>query len=385
MCKSKARQATAEVHTQSSKQSITARKTNWLQSGSPAHTPTDSQVEVIWQLGVDKPTGACSYQVVLKVNRQSLTMEIDTGAAVSLISRELKDKMFLLVPMTQSTLLLRTYTSEIIPVLGVMNVEVRYGAYISQYILQVVEGNGPPLLGRDWLKHIHLGWASICALSAHSIPTPAIPPAIEQLLGKYAEVYQPGLGTMKQCAHLSLHEGCSPCFRRPWPAPFAIKQAVERELDRLEAAGILCKVDHSDWAALIVPVLKKDGAIRVCGDYKVSLNPMLQVDQYPLPNANELMASLANGKHFTKLDLTSAYQQMLLDKESAKLGTINTHQGLHECNHLPFSIASALAVFQRPIDTILQGIPHVVCYKDDILITGESETQHLQHLEEVLQ
>ena len=149
----------------------------------------------------------------------------------------------------------------------------------------------------------------------------------------------------------------SPWFCHPRPVPFAIKEAVGKELDRLEAAGILQKVDHSDWAAPIVPVPKKVGTIRVCGDYKVSVNPMLQVDQYPLPNPNELMASLAKGKHFSKLDLTSAYQQMLLDKESAKLVTINTHQGLYECNRLPFGIASAPAVFQRAMDTILQGIP----------------------------
>ena len=385
VCKSKAKRATAEAQIRSGKQATTARKTNWVQSDSPISTPPDSQPEVIWQLGTDKPNRARPYQVVLEVNRQSLAMEIDTGAAVSLISRELKDKLFSSVPLTPSKLLLRTYTSESIPVLGEMNVEVKYGAYLGQHTLQVVEGSGPPLLGRDWLKDIHLDWASIRALSAHAIPAPATSPALQQLLAKYSCVFQPGLGTMKQRAHLSLREGSSPRFCRPRPVPFAIKEAVGKELDRLESAGILHKVDHSDWAAPIVPVPKKDGTIRVCGDYKVSVNPMLQVDQYPLPNPNELMASLANGKLFTKLDLTSAYQQMLLDKESAKLVTINTHQGLYECNRLPFGIASAPAVFQRAMDTILQGIPHVVCYLDDILVTGESEDQHLQHLEEVLQ
>ena len=83
---------------------------------------------------------------------------------------------------------------------------------------------------------------------------------------------------------------------------------------------------------------------------------MFQVDQHPLPNSNELMASLAKGKHFSMLDLTLAYQQMLLDKESAKLVTINTRQGLYECNHFPFGIASTPAVFQRAVDTILQGV-----------------------------
>ena len=62
---------------------------------------------------------------------------------------------------------------------------------------------------------------------------------------------------MKQCAHLSLREGSSPCFCRPRPIPFAIKEPVGKELDHLESAGILRKVHHSDWAATIVPVPKK--------------------------------------------------------------------------------------------------------------------------------
>lgn len=141
------------------------------------------------------------------------------------------------------------------------------------------------------------------------------------------------------------------------------KDSVSLELDRLEEAGILRKVDHSEWAAPVVPVPKKDGTIRLCGEYKVTINPALQVDQYPLPNPTELMASLTGGKQFTKLDLTSAYQQMLLDSESAKLVTINIHQGLYEYTRLPFGVASAPAVFQRAMDAILQGIPEVMLYR----------------------
>ena len=104
-----------------------------------------------------------------------------------------------------------------------------------------MEGSGPPLLGRDWLKDIHLD----SALSAHVPPAPATSPALQQVLMKYSCVFQPGLGTMKQRAHLSLREVSSPHFCRPRPIPFAIKEAVGKELDRLDSAGILCKVDHS--------------------------------------------------------------------------------------------------------------------------------------------
>ena len=96
------------------------------------------------------------------------------------------------------------------------------------------------------------------------------------------------------------------------------------------------------------------------------------------------MASLTGGKRFSKLDLTSAYQQMLLDESSSKLVTINTHQGLYQFTRLPFGVASAPAVFQRAMDTILQGVPGVICYLDDILVTGKSDGEHFHNLEEVL-
>ena len=100
---------------------------------------------------------------------------------------------------------------------------------------------------------------------------------------------------------------------------------MEQELARLEDNGILKKVSHSSWAAPIVLVPKKDGKLRECGDYKVIVNPCLDVDQYPLPKSDDLFETLANGKTFSKLDLSQAYQQMVLDEASANCLTINMH------------------------------------------------------------
>ena len=74
---------------------------------------------------------------------------------------------------------------------------------------------------------------------------------------------------------------------------------------------------------------------------------------------------------------------MLLDDESCTLATVNTHLGLFRYRRLPFGIASKPAVFQHAMDTILQGILHVICYIDDVLITGKTE-EHLQNLTQVL-
>ncbi len=149
-------------------------------------------------------------------------------------------------------------------------------------------------------------------------------------------------------------EGAKPRFRKAYQVPFAVKEAVGRELDRLEEAGVLQKVDHSEWATPIVTVPKKDGKVRICGDYRAMVNQALDVDQYPLPRLKELFSKLAGGKRFTKLDLSHAYNQLLLDDESRQYLTVNTHQGLYRYNRLPFGVACAPAKFQKVMETVMR-------------------------------
>ena len=158
----------------------------------------------------------------------------------------------------------------------------------------------------------------------------------------------------------------------------------KQELDRLEGMGVIEKVRYSEWAAPIVPVVKPDNSIRLCGDYKVTVNSVLEVDQHPLPNPEELFVTLSGGEKFSKLDLSRAYQQILLDEDSRECVSINTHKGLYRPTRLPFGVSSASAIFQSKIEQVLQGIPMVVCRVDDILISGKNDQEHLDHLNEVL-
>lgn len=143
-------------------------------------------------------------------------------------------------------------------------------------------------------------------------------------------------------------------------------------------------VQFSDWAAPVVPVIKGDGSVRICGDYKVTVNKAAKLDRYPFPRIKDLFASLSGGKEFTKLDLSHAYQQVQLDEASRQYITINTHKGLFCYNRLPFGVSSAPSIFQRIMETLLQGIDGVSIYIDDILVTGKTTEEHLEHLAEVL-
>ena len=158
-------------------------------------------------------------------------------------------------------------------------------------------------------------------------------------------------------------------------------------LEKLESEGILEVVQFSEWATPIVPVVKRDGSIRICGDYKLTVNQIVQVDTntYPFPLVQDILASLTNGKSFTMLDLTHKYQQLSLDNDSTPYTTINTHRGLFRYTRLPFGVATALAIFQRTMESLLGDLRHVCIYLDNILVTVESEAAHLQNLAAVLE
>ncbi|KAI7790217.1 hypothetical protein IRJ41_003016 [Triplophysa rosa] len=224
----------------------------------------------------------------------------------------------------------------------------------------VVEGNGPNLCGRNWLKKVKLNWKVIRYVSQTKQPG-----SIEEALKKYSEVFEEELGTLKDVkAAISVKNDVPPKFYK--------------------SSGIISPVKYTEWAAPVVPVIKKDATIRLCGDYKVTVNQAANTEVYPLPRIEENLATLSGGKWFSKIDLAAAYQQVLLDAESKKYTTINTHKELYVYNRLPFGISSAPSIFQRIMENLLSDL-NVIVYLDDLLIVGKDEQEHLTNLCKVLQ
>lgn len=125
------------------------------------------------------------------------------------------------------------------------------------------------------------------------------------------------------------------------------------------------------------PSHKKNGEVRLCGGYKVTLNPYLIVNKHPLPRIDHLIAGLQGGKVFSKIDLKEAYAQVPVSAESKKYLTISTHKGLSDPNKLPYGIASAPGFYQKQMEQILSGIPNVYVFLDDIVIKGVSDEDNL--------
>ena len=320
------------------------------------------------------------YWVTPLLENEPVQMQVDTGTRVSMVSEAVYKEKLQHLALRETKLKLRTYTGEPVPVLGVVDVTVEHNEQKKTLPLYIIQGNRPALLGRRWLKKIRLNWQEVfVVMDAETSP-------LQEILKRHPKVFDGELGSMKDIVvKLAVKSGTTPRCLKARPVPYAIKPKVEAELDRLVKSGVLEPVSTSEWATPIVPVMKKDGAPRICGDFKVTVNPVLTVEQYPLPLIDDLFSGLAGGQKFSKIDLSQAYLQMHVDPESQELLTIVTHKGLYRYQRLPFGITSAPALFQRAMDQILSGLSGVQCYLDDLLITGPDEQSHLKNLDATLQ
>ena len=268
---------------------------------------------------------------------------------------------------------------------GVLKVPVDYQNQKGLLDLYDVKEKGPVLMGRDWLHKLRLDWCSIKSLQA-SLATSSPIERLDVMLDKYSDVFEDKLGTFTSAkAKLTLKEDCEARFLKARPIPYALKPKVNEELRRLQNEGTLTKVEWSEWATPIVPVPKKDGSVRLCGDYKVTVNPELQTEQYPLPRIENIFANIAGGQKFSKIDLHQAYHQLEMEGDSKKYLNINTHMGLFQYNRLVFGIPSAPAIWQHTIDQVLEGTSGTSCILDDMMIiTGKNDEEHLANPGEVL-
>ncbi len=314
--------------------------------------------------------------VSLHLDSMEVSMKVDTGVSLSVMSDKQCNKLWPGRSLKPTSVRLETYSKEPLKVMGSLDVKVGYEQQEVKLPLIIVKGNGLTLLGRDWLKVIKLNWSRINCTRA---------PALHELIENYAEIFQSGLGTFKgPDVAIEADPEATPRFCKARQLPYAMRNIVEKELDRLVSEGTLEKVEYADWAAPIVAVLKKDKkAVRICGDFRMTVNPVSKLMRYPIPKIEDLFATLSKGKLFTKLDLAQAYQQLKLNAKANELVVINTHKGLFRYTRLPFGISSAPGIFQKVMEDLLRGIRGVLVYIDDILISSESETEHLQALEEV--
>lgn len=335
---------------------------------------SDSQLNGIYKVeGTRTRVPALELRVAL--DGVEVVMEVDSGAAFSLVNERTWARLEPRAAPRPLRTRLRTWNDSTVSVIGQATVLVQYKDIKRQLNVVVARGSGPNLIGRDWFEALQISVQVNKIINDDTNST-------DLLLGKYGEVFKNELGTYRGAAvTIQLKPNAVPKFLKARPVPYAIKDRVEKEIDRLVEEKVLRPVAFSDWATPVVPIVKKTGAIRLCGDYRSTVNQATESDTYPMPTASEVFTTISGGKFYTTLDLDRAYTQVVVTDATARLLTLNTCKGLYTVHRLAFGVKACPGIFQRLMTALLAGVPGVAVLIDDVIISGRtmSEMTHRGH------
>ncbi|GFN81979.1 Pol polyprotein [Plakobranchus ocellatus] len=203
-----------------------------------------------------------------------------------------------------------------------------------------------------------------------------------ELLQTFADTLSDIPGKTERVEHKIRLTDETPFRMKQYPLPVHAMDEVDKEINFKLESGIISK-STSPYASPITVVMKKDGAIRLCLDFR-RLNKITIFDAQPIPTLDELLGKMKGAKFFTKYDLTKGYWQIPMHEDSKAYTAFQTTQGLIEFNYMPFGLSTAACTFQRAMLDTLGKPPFVVSYFDDVLIFSKSWKEHLEHIEKTL-
>ena len=320
-----------------------------------------------------------------QLNGVAIELMLDLGAKVSILSRSVYNASLSTLPLRSSNVTLSTYSGTLIPCLGRVFVTVRFdNRMVDQFPFYVTE-RGASIMGVDLFDalggSILLGDASIVTKS--SMIATIHPDQSSVALESYPVLLKAS-GTLKGFVHRPLVDpSVRPVQQKFWHPPLARREPIAAELRRMEASGVIERIDASPWTSNVVAAKKKDGSLRLCVNL-TSVNKALILDRYPLPTMDELTAKLTGSTVFSKIDLLWGYLQLPLASECRYLTAFVTHEGVWQFKSLPFGLATGPSAFHQVIRTILHGLDGCVSILDDILVYGRSMAEHDERLRRVL-
>lgn len=166
--------------------------------------------------------------------------------------------------------------------------------------------------------------------------------------------------------------------------PFKLRDQINKQIQDLLEQDIIEKVEGpTEWVSPIVPVVKKNGEVRLCIDMRRA-NEAIVRERYPLPVLDEILDIVRGCEWFSTLDIKSAYHQIELHEECRDITTFVTETGLFRYKRLMFGIDCAPEIFQRVMRSMLSDCEGVINFIDDIIIGGRTMQEHDERLKRVL-
>ena len=149
---------------------------------------------------------------------------------------------------------------------------------------------------------------------------------------------------------------------------------IRKEVNKLLEQGII-EPSSSPWRSQVV-VAKNNEKRRMCIDFASTINRFTIPDAYPIPVIDNLLQKVSKWKHYSYVDLKSAYHQLLLKDDEKHLTAFEANGRLYQFRRLPFGVTNGVAAFQRAIDILTEDMPGVAANIDDIVVGGATQDEH---------
>lgn len=328
-------------------------------------------------IGKVQSRGLEPYMMTIQFGRQTTKFEVDSGSAFTIVSKKTFKSGFPDVVLNRGSKNIADYQGGLIKIHGETDINIVFKDQVLKNLpLIVVDCDAPSIIGRNWFSQLGISFNGV-----HSIKQGL---SLAKVLDEFKNVFDSSLG--RYCGppiKFELKEGTVPIRFPPRNVPMALREPIEKELAKLESQGILTKIEYSDWTTPIVPVKKSNGTIRICGDYRSTVNQCIKPHTHKVPSINDLLSRLDGGVVFAKLDMTQAYQQLTVDEATAKMQAITTHKGTFAVNRLQFGISAAPGIFQSLVERLLNGLEGTFPYLDDFILFAENECKLIERLRAV--
>lgn len=204
---------------------------------------------------------------------------------------------------------------------GKVGVQVKYKGIKSIEDVHIVPDEYEALLDHTWIQHLKVSFQKIYEEAKTSIDNVEIRriSSIEDVTVKLPEIFNEKIGCVPNFEMvLQLQKKAKSVFHKERNFPYALRERVEKELNDLEANGIITKVAMSDWGSPLVVIPKSDRGVQLCVDYKIGVNERLVSANYPIRKINKILNSLRGPRYFCQLDQYKAYLIYALMRKSVK-------------------------------------------------------------------
>uniref|UniRef100_A0A3B1K366 Gypsy retrotransposon integrase-like protein 1 n=1 Tax=Astyanax mexicanus TaxID=7994 RepID=A0A3B1K366_ASTMX len=367
------------------------RSVNALNVETAQNSPDDEILDINVMEATDLVAAAPAdkWTVDVKILSQIVKFRIDTGAKCNTLT--LNSYQLLLHPgeLKSSTKVLRSYTNHKLKPVGAVDLTVKSkncevtAEFEVVDIMQenVLSGNTAEALGLifrlDSLQtstEMSMANKDRVDSKGQNMPVgledfPELVHTTGTLPGKYSIKIDPNA---KGVVH--------PVRRQPE----ALKTKIVQKLHEMVGNGYITKVDQpTEWVSSMVAVVR-NGNVRICIDPS-DLNKVIKREHHPMRTIEEVASTIPGAKVFSVLDAKSGFLQIELDEASSFLTTFNTPIGRFRWLRLPFGVKCAPEIFQRIIDTMLEGIDGATGIMDDILVAAPTVEKHDAILRKVVE